>query len=156
MGFIQLFWEWLQRNEEIWALLVPIVTFLLGRYTSYREDCREGKKELNEKFYRPFLHLYDSKHHAIAMYFAEIPLKRQNKIVELLLQYKYAVSPEITRKINELDMYFSSQLVSEQESAELNSEDKEYVENVFGKIYSYIKKEYIRNNRILYCSLSRG
>ena len=75
--------------------------------------------------------------------------------MELLLTNRYRVHPRIKNKIYELDMYFSSRISPLSRDQELLDEEKEYVESVFQSIYSYIEKEYVKNNRALYCSLAK-
>ena len=147
--------HWGTENEAVLTMMTALLTFFLGRYTSYREDYREGRKEINDTFYKPFLELYDNEHHSMAWYYTDLSLEMQNSIMEVLLTNRYKVHPRIKNKIYELDMYFSSRISPLSRNQELVDEEKEYVEKVFQSIYSYIEKEYVKNNRALYCSLAK-
>ena len=43
--------HWVTENEAVLTMMTALLTFFLGRYTSYREDYREGRKEINDTFY---------------------------------------------------------------------------------------------------------
>ncbi|WP_281844816.1 hypothetical protein [Sellimonas catena] len=132
--------HWVTENEAVLTMMTALLTFFLGRYTSYREDYREGRKEINDTFYKPFLELYDNEHHSMAWYYTDLSLEMQNSIMEILLTNRYKVHPRIKNKIYELDMYFSSRISPLSRDKELVDEEKEYVEKVFQSIYSYSNK----------------
>ena len=79
--------HWVTENEAVLTMMTALLTFFLGRYTSYREDYREGRKEINDTFYKPFLELYDNEHHSMAWYYTDLSLEMQNSIMEILLFY---------------------------------------------------------------------
>lgn len=59
----------ISENSLFIAALSGIITFFLGRYTSRLDDYRQGRKSLNEEFYKPFMSLYLNEHHAYALFF---------------------------------------------------------------------------------------
>lgn len=73
-------------------------------------------------------------------------------MVKLLLDNLYMVSPVIKSKIYDLDQCFSGYSQELIQNREMSDEDKMYVEQCFMCIYNYIKKQYVKNERKLYCS----
>lgn len=142
-------------SEIAFIILTGIITFLFGRYTSYLDDRRAGRKDINESFYKPFLSLYKNEHHACALFFADLDFKVQKKLIKLLLDNTERVSPVIKMHIYDLDQYFSGYLKDFVTENDITDEDKEYVEKNFGCIYNYVEKQYIKNERKLYCSFEK-
>ena len=128
--------EWLT-NERISILelavtiFVPVFTFFMGRYTSYRSDCRKGMKELNSRFYQPFVTLYHNTRHAYAMNFVDLPLNVQAELVTLLLSNYECFSPFFKKKIDDLDQAFSGYSEELANGDKLLPDEEEYVEKVF-------------------------
>ena len=142
--------------ELIIQVMVVLLSFLLGRYSTYRSDCRAGMKELNERFYQPFITLYENARHARAMWFVDLPIEVQRDMMKLLLEYRACCAPKLQRKILELDQPFSSYSEESKEgvylSEQMSTEDIEYIEKLFGEVYTLIDQQYQRNTRKLYCS----
>ena len=142
--------------ELIIQVMVVLLSFLLGRYSTYRSDCRAGMKELNERFYQPFITLYENARHARAMWFVDLPIEVQRDMMKLLLEYRACCAPKLQRKILELDQPFSSYSEESKEgvylSEQMSTEDVEYIEKLFGEVYTLIDQQYQRNTRKLYCS----
>lgn len=86
--------HWVTENEAVLTMMTALLTFFLGRYTSYREDYREGRKEINDTFYKPFLELYDNEHHSMAWYYTDLSLEMQNSIMEICSQTGTRFIPE--------------------------------------------------------------
>lgn len=143
-------------TELIVQVTVVFLSFLLGRYSTYRSDCRVGMKELNTQFYQPFISLYENARHARAMWFVDLSIEVQRDMMKLLLEYRACCAPKLQRKILELDQPFSSYSEEAKEgvylSERMSIEDVEYIEKLFGEIYTLIDQQYKRNTRKLYCS----
>lgn len=134
------------------GLLIALLTFFLGRYTSYRTDCRAGMKELNEQFYRPFINLYQYTRHAYALYFVDFPLETQKELERLLLDHRIHMSLFLRYQIIEFDKIFSGIMKDIEANEMLAEEEKQYVEKRFNSIYNYVENEYKKNCRKLYCT----
>lgn len=145
-----------EKVEIILQVVILLLSFVFGRYSTYRSDCRAGMKEINAQFYQPFITQYENTKHACAMWFVDLPMDVQSDMMKLLFEYRACCSPKLQQKILELDQpfsYYSTKLnedvpVSEQ----MSLEDVKYIEKVFGEVYTLIDKQYKRNTRILYCS----
>ena len=152
--------EWLT-NERISILelavtiFVPVFTFFMGRYTSYRSDCRKGMKELNSRFYQPFVTLYHNTRHAYAMNFVDLPLNVQAELVTLLLSNYECFSPFFKKKIDDLDQAFSGYSEELANGEKLLPDEEEFVEKVFESILASVTKQYKKNCRKLYCSIPK-
>lgn len=138
--------------EIILILITALITFLIGRWTSHLDDHRTGMKEIDKFFYKPFLSLYKNAHHAYAMNFVDIDFKVQEQLVKLLLDNVEIVSPRLRLRIFEQDQCFSGYSQNMEQGIEMLQDEIDYVEQHFGTIYSYIEKQYIKNERKLYCS----
>ena len=145
----------LSGTDCVVVILSSVLTFLLGRFTTYVDDRRKGMKEINDTFYKPFLSMYLNEHHAYALEFVDLPIEVQSEMVRLLLENADKLSPVIKQKIQELDMCYSGYVKILKKKKELLGEEKEDVEKIFSCIYQYIEKEYIRNERKLYCTFIR-
>lgn len=147
----------LLQNEALITIMVsvitPVLTFFLGRYTSHCDDRRQGRKDIDEKFYKPFIGLYMNAHHAYALYFVDIPLEKQDEIIKLLLENRKRVPPWIERKIMDFDQCYSGYREQIKEHEKISDVDKIYIEKIFATIFEYAEKQYARNERILYHSL---
>ena len=150
---MELIQSFISENEVMLVVISSIITFFVGRYTCHLDDRRNGMKDINETFYKPFLSTYMNEHHAYALFFTDLSIKGQKKMVKLLLDNSYRVAPIIKEKIVALDCCFSGYLEDIEEKKELLQEEKEYVERCFGDIYTYIEKQYRKNERRLYCSM---
>ena len=142
-------------NKLIIAVISSVLTFMFGRYTSYIGDRRIGMKDINESFYKPFLSMYLNEHHAYALYFVDFDYNVQRDIAKILLDNVNRVSPRMKRKIWNLDQCLLDYSKDFEDEVELSSEDKVYVERCFNEIYEYIQKQYIKNERKLYCAFSK-
>lgn len=142
--------DFLTENELSIAVLTAVITFYLGRYTSRLDDHRTGLKDINEKFYRVLISLYISTHHAYALYFVDLPLAVQDKIMRVLLENEKRVPPWIEVKILELDQCFSGYSIQIKRNEKISDGDKRYVEELFQSIYEYVEKQYQKNERKLY------
>jgi len=149
----QLLKAFIENYDYVIAGVAPVLTFFLGRYTSHLDDRRSGMKDINENFYKPFMGTYLEAHHAYALYFVDLDMKYQISLVEILLHNMNRVSPRIKKKILDLDQCYSGYSEDLRNGIKISSEDKEFVEKQFAEIYSYIEKQYIKNERKLYCSL---
>ncbi len=137
--------------EIILILITTFITFLVGRWTSHLDDRRIGMKEIDTQFYKPFLSLYKNTHHAYALNLVDIDFEVQEQLIKLLLDNVEIVSPRLRLKIFELDQCFSGYSQDIAQGIELSQEEKDFVEQYFGNIYNYIEKQYIKNERKLYC-----
>ena len=135
------------------TIVTAVITFFIGRYTSRLDDRRQGLKDIDETFYKPFISLYLNAHHANAFFFVDLPLEAQDKIVELLLENRKRVPPWVERKISEIDLCYSGYSVQIKEKEENSAEDKEYIEKIFQTIFEYAEKQYGQNERKLYHNL---
>lgn len=97
--------HWGTENEAVLTMMTALLTFFLGRYTSYREDYREGRKEINDTFYKPFLELYDNEHHSMAWYYTDLSLEMQNSIMEICSQTGTRFIPESKIKYEGISIY---------------------------------------------------
>lgn len=140
-------------NEMLIIVVSSFITFFLGRYTSHLEDRRNGMKDINETFYKPFLSLYANEHHAYALFFSDLSIDVQKKIVALLLDNCNRVSPYVKEKILTLDTCYSGYVEDIKAGKELLLGEKEYIEKYFNQINDYIEKQYQKNERKLYCSI---
>lgn len=138
--------------EIILILITALITFLIGRWTSHLDDRRTGMKEIDKLFYKPFLSLYKNAHHAYALNFVDIDFEVQEQLIKLLLDIVEIVSPRLRLKIFELDQCFSGYSQNIEQGIEMLQDEIDYVEQHFGEIYDYIEKQYIKNERKLYCS----
>lgn len=132
-------------NGLIIIVLSSFITFFFGRYTSHLDDRRSAMKEINDTFYKPFLSLYKNEHHAYALFFTDLSVEVQEKIVALLLENCNRVSPYTKEKILKLDTCYSGYIEDIKSNNELLSEEKEYIECCFNKIYNYIERQYFKN-----------
>jgi hypothetical protein len=143
----------LTENELSITVVSTIITFFLGRYTCRCDDRRQGRKDIDETFYKPFISLYTNAHHAYAYYFVDLPLETQDEIMKILLENRKRVAPWIERIILDMDQCYSGCRKQMKEHEEISDEDKKYVEGIFGAIFEYAEKQYARNERKLYHSL---
>lgn len=141
--------------EIILIVITACMTFLFGRYTSHLEDRRRGIREIDNTFYKPFLSLYKNAHHAYALFFVDIDYSVQEEIMKLLLDNVEIVPPKLRLTIYNLDQCFSGYSQDIEQGVEILQEEKEHVEKYFLAIYHYIERQYIKNERKLYCSLGR-
>jgi hypothetical protein len=143
----------LTENELSITVVSVIITFFLGRYTSCCDDRRQGRKDIDETFYKPFISLYTNAHHAYAYYFVDLPLETQDEIMKILLENRKRVAPWMERTILDMDQCYSGCRKQIEEHEEILDEDKKYVERIFSTIFEYAEKQYARNERKLYHSL---
>lgn len=80
----------------------------------------------------------------------------QDEIMKLLLANKKRVPPWIEEEIDKLDQCYSGYsasaftMPSDESGRLMKNEDKEFVEVVFQKIFTYIEEQYKSNERKLY------
>lgn len=139
--------------EIVLILITGFITFLLGRCTSHLDDYRAGMKEIDNSFYKPFLSLYKNAHHAYALNFVDIDYEVQEELIKLLLDNVEIVPAKLRLKIFELDQCFSGYSQDIEQGTEMLREEKDFVDRYFDDIYDYIEKQYIKNERKLYCSV---
>lgn len=145
--------DFLMKSELSIAMLTAVLTFFLGRYTSRCADRRQGMKDIDESFYKPFISLYTNAHHAYAFYFVDLPLEAQDEMVKMLLENRKRVAPWIESKILDFDQCYSGCRKQMEEHKEILDEEKIYVERIFSTIYEYAEKQYAKNERKLYHSI---
>lgn len=131
------------------AIIPTIISFFLGRYTNKLDNYREGMHRMNNEFYGPFLETFNNAHHAKAIYFSDMEPVVQERIMALLISNMNRVSPRIKQRILKLDQWYSDR---EEYYDELCEEDKIYVEKTISNIYEYVQKQYVKNERRLYCT----
>lgn len=145
-------------STQIGAIITAVCTlivFFLGRYTSYRDDQRKGMKELNDCFYRPFLTTYNDAHRAYAYYVSDLPLDVQERLVTLLINYQSSCSPKTSRDIMYFIAMYSGYSEEIKNGEALTSDEQDEIEKTFSRIYTEIDKLCKKNNRKLYCSVSK-
>ena len=111
------------------------------------DDYRTGMKEIDKYFYKPFLSLHKNAHHAYAMNFVDIDFEVQEQMIKLLLDNVEIVSPKLRLRIFELDQCFSGYSKNMEQEIKMLQDEIDCVEQHFGTIYSYIEKQYIKNER---------
>lgn len=80
----------------------------------------------------------------------------QDKIMCLLLANKKRVPPWIEQEIGRLDQCYSgysTQMGQLADSAEMSKADKEFIEDAFQNVFSYVEEQYKQNERNLYHTL---
>lgn len=142
--------DFLTKSELLITVISIIITFFLGRYTSRAADRRQGMKDIDESFYKPFISLYWNAHHAYAFYFVDLPIETQAEIMKMLLENRKRVAPWIERTIMDLDQCYSGYREQIKEQEEISDKDKKYVEKTFSVIFEYAEKQYAKNERKLY------
>lgn len=129
------------------ALVSSGMTYFFTRRSNHVDDYRQGMKDIDEAFYKPFISLYWNAHHAYAYYFVDLPIETQDKIINLLLENQKRVPPWIERQIWDLDQCYSGY---REDVEQMLDEEKKFVEDLFWKIYRYVEKAYVSNERKLY------
>ena len=112
-------------------------------------------KDINNSFYNLFLSTYKNEHHAYALFFVDLEYATQKELMKILLENSDRVSPAVKLRINDLDQCFSGYSKDIENGREISDEEKKYVENGFHHIYNYIERQYIKNERKLYCSIPK-
>ncbi len=96
---------------------------------------------------------YKNAHHAYALNFVDIDYEVQEELIKLLLDNVEIVPAKLRLKIFELDQCFSGYSQDIEQGTEMLQEEKDFVDRYFDDIYDYIEKQYIKNERKLYCSV---
>lgn len=138
--------------DVIGSVVVPLLLFFLGRYTSYRSDLRVSRKELNDNFYRPFVFLFKDTRRTRACYFIDYPEEIREKLTALIMDNEATFSPENRDLINEFYMAYVGITDSLKRGESVSNKDILYLEVRVNSLYEEINKNYVRNTRILSCS----
>ena len=136
-------------------IIILIISFFFGRYSTYKSDCRNAIKELNENFFKPFISIYENEHHACALRIVDLSIDAQKQMMKLLLDNRVNLSPRLQNKIMIFDVMFSGYIQSLENKQELLDEEMEEIEQHFSKIYIAVEKQYKKNSRKIYCTLSK-